>query len=185
MGRADAETEISDVKNWLIGKDPDAGKDWRQEEKGTTEDEMVGWHHWVNGLEFEQALGVGDGQGSLVCCSPWGRKESDTTERLNWNWKKSEGQRTFRRNPEPHAFCQLHWVALPMCLFLISNWARLSNSDPSSLYPWCLLESHVPAWLKTVFADLLWGLNPHLSALQGSTDHVWSPSFFLILLDLS
>ena len=65
-----------DVKNWLFGKDPDAGKDWRQE-KGTTEDEMDGWHHGLNGHEFEQALGNGDGQGSLACCSPWGHKESD------------------------------------------------------------------------------------------------------------
>ena len=70
--------------NLLIGKDPGAGKDWRQEEKGTREDEMVGWHHQLNGHEFEQALGVGDGQGSLVCCTPWGRKELDMTERLNW-----------------------------------------------------------------------------------------------------
>ena len=73
-----------DMKN-LIGKDSDAGKDWRQEEKGTTEDEMVGWHHWLNGHEFEQASGVGEGQGSLACCSPWDSKESDTTERLNNN----------------------------------------------------------------------------------------------------
>ena len=64
-----------------IWKDPDAGKDWRQVEKGTTEDEMVGWHHRLDGHEFEQALGVGDGQGSLMCCSPWGRKELDTTEK--------------------------------------------------------------------------------------------------------
>ena len=79
------------MKNWLIEKDPDAGKDWRQEEKGTTEDEMVGWHHQLNGHEFEQAPGIGDGQGSLVCCSPWGRKESDTTEWLNWTeLKESE-----------------------------------------------------------------------------------------------
>ena len=68
----------------LICKDPDAGKDWRWEEKGITEDEMVGWHHWLNGHEFEQVLGVGDGQGSLVCCSPWGCEEWDTTEWLNW-----------------------------------------------------------------------------------------------------
>ena len=67
----------------LIWKDPDAGKDWRQEKKGTTEDEMVGWHHWLNGCEFEQVPGVGDGQGSLVSCSPWGHKELDTTEWLN------------------------------------------------------------------------------------------------------
>ena len=87
--RTDAETEAPilwppDAKNWLIGKDPDAGKDWRQEEKGTTEDEMVGWHHQLDGHEFEQAPGDGDGQGGLMCCSPWGRKELDTTKRLNW-----------------------------------------------------------------------------------------------------
>ena len=73
-----------DAKSQVIGKDPDAGKDWRWEETGMTEDEMVGWHHRLNGHESEQAPGVGEGQGSLVCCSPWGRKESDTTERLNW-----------------------------------------------------------------------------------------------------
>ena len=89
IGRTDAEAETPilwspDVKSWLIWKDPDAGKDWRGEEKGTTEPEMVGWHHWLNGREFEQTPGIGDGQKSLVCCSPWGCKESDTTERLNW-----------------------------------------------------------------------------------------------------
>ena len=66
------------------------GKDWRQEQKGTTEDEMVGWHHWLNRHEFQQALGVGDGQGSLACCSPWGRKESATTQRLNWTERKGD-----------------------------------------------------------------------------------------------
>ena len=71
-------------KNWLIGKDPDAGKDWRQEKKGTTEDEMVGWHHQLNGHGFGWTPGVGDGQGSPVCCSPWGCKKLDTTEQLNW-----------------------------------------------------------------------------------------------------
>ena len=83
---SEAETPIlwpPDAKNWLTVKDPDAGKDWRLE-KGTTEDEMVGWPHWLDEQESEQALGVGGGQGSLVCCSPWGHKESDTTERLNW-----------------------------------------------------------------------------------------------------
>ena len=88
FGRTDAEAETpilwpSDVKSWLIWKDPDAGKDWGQDEKGKTEDEMIGWHHWLNGHEFEQAPGVGEGQRSLVCCSLWGRKELDTTERLN------------------------------------------------------------------------------------------------------
>ena len=87
--RTDAEAETlvlwpPDAKNRLIGKHhPDAGKDWRREEEGMTEDEMVGWHHWLNGHEFEQAPGVGDGQGSLACCSPWGAKESDMTEWLN------------------------------------------------------------------------------------------------------
>ena len=89
IGRTDVEAETPiicppDVKNWLTRKDPDAGKDWRWEEKGTTEDEIVGWHHWLNGHEFEQAPGVGNGQGSLACCSPWGHKESDMTEWLNW-----------------------------------------------------------------------------------------------------
>ena len=89
IGKSDAEAEAlilwtSDVESGLIGKDPDAGKDWRQEEKGMTEDELVGWHLWLNGHEFEQILGVGDEQRGLVCCSPWGHKESDTTERLNW-----------------------------------------------------------------------------------------------------
>ena len=87
IGRTDAEAETPilwppDAKNWLIGKDLDAGKDWRQ--KGMTEDEMVGWHHWLDRHEFEQAPGVGDGQGGLACCSPWGHKESDVTEWLNW-----------------------------------------------------------------------------------------------------
>ena len=88
IGRTDAEAETPilwppDSNSWLIWKDPDAGNDWRRE-KGTTEDEMVGWDHRLGGLEFEQAPGVGNGQGGLVCCSPWGRKESDTTEWLNW-----------------------------------------------------------------------------------------------------
>ena len=89
IGRTDAEAEAPilwppDVKNWLIRKDPDAGKDWRQEEKGTTEVEKVEWHHQLSRHEFEQAPGAGDGQGSLACCSPWSCKESDTTEWLNW-----------------------------------------------------------------------------------------------------
>ena len=88
-GRTDVEAETPirwppDEKNWLIWKDPNAGKDWRREEKGLTEDEMVGWHHRLNGHEFEETPGVGGGQGGLACCSPWGCKESDMTELLNW-----------------------------------------------------------------------------------------------------
>ena len=89
-GRTDAEVEapilwLPDVKSWLIRKEPDAGKDWRQEKKGAREDEMVGWRHWLNGHEFQQATEDGEGQGSLACCSPWGWKELDMTERLNSN----------------------------------------------------------------------------------------------------
>ena len=95
IGRSDAEAEAPilwppDVKNWLTGKDPDGGKDWWQEEKETTEDEMVGWHHWLSGHEFEQARGDGDGQRSVACCRPWGHKLSDTTEQLNWTDKTAQ-----------------------------------------------------------------------------------------------
>jgi len=98
-GRTDAEAEAPtlwphDAKSQLMGKDPDAGKDWGLEEKGAAEDEMVGWHHQLNGHEFEQALGDGEGQGSLACCSPWGCKELDTTERLNDNNAYQTSHRT-------------------------------------------------------------------------------------------
>ena len=89
FGRNDAKAETPvlwppHVKSWLIGKDSDDGRDWGQEKKGTTEDEMAGWHHWLDGREFQWTLGVGDEQGDLVCCDSWCRKESDMTERLNW-----------------------------------------------------------------------------------------------------
>ena len=113
IGRTDAESETPilwppDAKSWLIGKDPYAGKDWRQEDKGTTEDEMVGWHHWFDGHEFEQALGVGDRQGSLACRGPWGLKESDTAEQLNWTELASK------------LFLKACWLSLVW--ILIMNW---------------------------------------------------------------
>ena len=96
FGRNDAEAETlvlwpPHAKNWLIGKDSDAGRDWGQEEKGTTEDEMAGWHHRLDGREFEWTPGVGEGQGGLACCNSWGRKESDMTERLNWTELRDMG----------------------------------------------------------------------------------------------
>ena len=89
FGRNDAKAEIPvlwppHAKSWLIGKDSDAGRDRGQEEEGMTEDEMAGWHHWLDGHESEWTPGVGDGQGGLACCDSWGHKESDTTEWLNW-----------------------------------------------------------------------------------------------------
>ena len=89
IGRTDVEAESPilwppNAKSWLVGKHPTAGKDWGQEEKGTAEDEMSGWHHWLNGHVFWWTPGVGDRQGGLECCGSWGHKESDTTERLNW-----------------------------------------------------------------------------------------------------
>ena len=89
FGRTDANTETPilwppHAKSWFTRKDSDAGRDWGQEEKGTTEDDIAGWHHQLDGREFEWTPGVGDGQGGLACCNSWGRKESDTTEWLNW-----------------------------------------------------------------------------------------------------
>ena len=98
FGRNDAKAETPvlwppHVKSWLIGKDFDAGRDWGQHEKGMTEDEMAGWHHWLDRHESEWTPGIGDGQGGLACCNSWGLKESDTTEQLNWselNWTSED-----------------------------------------------------------------------------------------------
>ena len=96
IGRTDAKAEtpivwLPHAKSWLIGKDSDAGKDWGQEEKGMTEDEMAGWHHQLDRRESEWIPGVGDGQGGLACCDSWDRKELDTTERLNWTEREIFG----------------------------------------------------------------------------------------------
>ena len=125
IGRTDAETEAPilwppDVKSWLIGKDLNEGKDWGQEEKGMTEDEMVRWPHRLNGHEFEWTLGVGDRQGGLVCCGPWGHKESDMTEWLNWTELKAK----ILENCEIISLCltlspSLHWAAQEYALYPI------------------------------------------------------------------
>ena len=123
IGRTDFEAETPirwppDAKNWLIWKDPDAGKDWRQEEKGTTEYEMVGWHHRLNGHGFGWTPGVGDGQRGLACCDSWGHKESDTTEKLNWTemmirkhktWSHSCSQVGRRQAAPSTIICDIWW----------------------------------------------------------------------------
>ena len=140
IGRTDAEAETPtlwppDVKNWLIGEDPDAGKDLGQEEKGTTEDEMVEWHHWWDGHEFELSLGVGDGQGALACCSPRGRKESDKTERLNW----------LKAIQAPVNFLWTFWSWLGSCL----QWDICAIRDlKTSLIPRKNPRKWVPSYLS-------------------------------------
>ena len=110
FGRADAKAETPvlwppHAKSWLIGKDSDAGRDWGQEEKGMTEDEMDGWHHWLDGRESDWTPGVGDGQGGLAGCNSWGREELDTTERLIWSDKWSI---TFKNCEALMYTCNLH-----------------------------------------------------------------------------
>ena len=107
IGRTDAKAETPILwppheKSWLIGKDSDAGRDWGQEEKGMTEDEMAGWHHWLDGRESEWTPGDGDGQGGLACCDSWGRKELDMTERLNWTELKILDAATELEEPVCH-----------------------------------------------------------------------------------
>ena len=159
IGRTDVEAETPilwppDAKSRLIWKDPDAGKDWRREEKGTTEDEVAGWHHWLDGRESEWTLGVGDGQGSLVCCNSWGRKESDTSEWLNWTELKlyltacdpmdcsTPGFSVLCHHPE-FAQIHLHWVGdiiqpshplLPTSPIFFSN--RVFSNDSALCINW-------------------------------------------------
>ena len=116
-----------------IGKDPDAEKDWRQEEKGTTEDEMVGWCHWLDGHEFEQASGVGDGQGGLACCSPWGRKELDTNDWVTeLNWTETHIHTVTHTYPTPGELNGLKMdpslVCYLMIVFAFSWWIQTINT---------------------------------------------------------
>ena len=140
----EAETPIlwpPDAKSWLIGKDPDAGKDWRQKEKWTTEDEMIGWHHRLNGHGFGGTPGVGDGQGGLGCCSSWVRKESDTTEWLNW----TELNLLIIKKKKEFSTREVHIVSL--CTVSVSRFfccqhlnLRVEESPFLTLYP-C---DHIP-----------------------------------------
>ena len=122
IGRTDAESETPilwppHAKSWLIGKDPDSGKVWGQEDKGMTEDEMAGWHHRLDGHGFEEIPRVGDGQGGLACCDSWGCKESDTTEPLKWTEQLSlslslepGGLRSGRTGQSPSFYFDSNWT---------------------------------------------------------------------------
>ena len=145
IGRTGAEAETPilwppDAKNWITGKDPDAGKDWRQEEKGMAEDEMVGWLHQLDGHEFEQSPGVGDGQGSLACCSPWGCKDSDTTEWLNWT-EPPYGKRARNVGVSAAFFIQEYCNTITPWIQLHPSLQRL-HSRPMLYHQWGL-ASHL------------------------------------------
>ena len=131
FGRTDVEAETPilwppHAKSWLIGKDPDGGRDWGQEEKGTTEDEMAGWHYQLDGHEFEWTPGVGDGQGGLACCDSWGRKESERTEQLNWTECCLNPIKTF-------FILESFLEDLCICLFPNQNWASLVAQTVNNL----------------------------------------------------
>ena len=141
FGRTDAQAETPvlwppHVKSWLIGKDSVAGRDWGQEEKGTTEDEMAGWHHWLDGRESEWTPGVGDGQGGLACCDSWGRKESDTTERLNWTELNFLTSRSWMGNSHVSSPCC--WIVL--CFWFIQLLGfYLSLALSGAYYPFVIV----------------------------------------------
>ena len=151
IGRTDAEAETPilwppDVKNWLVGENPDAGKDWRQE-KGMTENEMVGWHHQLNGHEFEQAPGVGDGQGSLVFCSPWVTKNQ--TPLRNWTELTEMSTMWFRvlkwENAETGSYIICVFIIPRSYHFMGNRWGNSGNSV--RLY-FLGLQNHCRWWLQ-------------------------------------
>ena len=165
FGRTDVKTETPilwppDVESWLIGKNPDAGRDWGQEEKGTTEDEMAGWHHRLDGDEFGWTPGDGDGQGGLVCCNSWGGKELDTTEQLNWtDW--------LTRNSSQWLFFR-HWMVPShawSCQFLPGDLRKTSSELHCVL---CLLFCPSVCLSLSLQFSLL--LKPSHSSHQGSLD---------------
>ena len=142
IGRTDGEAKTpilwpTDAKNWLIGKDPEARQDWRQEEKGMKEDEMVGRHHWLDGHECEQAPGAGDGQGSLVCHSPWGHKElgHNWMTELNWTWWW-EPRLTHEENTQEGNHIERSWFPTPLLIASINhNTLRHPGPQPKGLPP--------------------------------------------------
>ena len=170
FGRNDAKAETPEhwpphVKSWLIGKDSDAGRDWRQKEKGTTEDEMAGWHHWLDGRESELTPGVGDEQESLACCNLWGRKESDTTERLNWTKLNCisesiidyDGYSISSKGFLPTVGdIMVIWVNSPIPVHISSLIPRMSKF---TLAISCLTRSIRLMWHRKALWELLWLLS--------------------------
>ena len=154
FGRNDAKAETPvlwppHVKSWLIGKVSDAGRDWGQEEKGTTEDEMAGWHHWLDGCEFEWTPGDGDGQEGLACCNPWGCKESDTTKWLNWT--------------ELILYqCFAFWLT-SICIIGSSliHVIQFSQFLPCCPFYWHIIADSSPLWSFVFLYCLLWSLHFH------------------------
>ena len=160
FGRIDAKAETPilqppNAKTWLIGKDSDAGRDWGQEEKGMTEDEMAGWHHWLDGQEFGWTPGVGDGQGGLACCDSWGHKELDTTEWLNWTELNFHSYPAFTycyallyflcTYTKPQGWpgaCSWSGLLLSLCMHAASSW-KLAPTKATTLR-W---KSHWPSLL--------------------------------------
>ena len=150
FGRNDTKAETPVVwpphaKSWLIGKDCDAGRDWEQEEKRTTEDEMAGWHHWLDGREFEWTPGVGDGQGGLVCCHSWGRKELDMTEQLNWTKRKVQKE-VIKHTWDTGVFCIGFGLAgddrSPLRLLQVLGWVRRTIGANPQKEIWGLKIKH-------------------------------------------
>ena len=190
IGRTDVEAETPilwppHAKSWLIGKDSDAGRDWGQEEKGMIEDEMAGWHHWLDGCASGWTLGVGDGQGGLACCDSWGHKESDTTERLNWTELKLSVHRLQKHQKEmcgESLFCWneqkstassfIHeqktagpgsqWMCLHCCASTCETWWKViftSSPDESGEREMCL-DYILHVWLYwKEYTGLPWWLS--------------------------
>ena len=167
-GRTDAEAETPilwspDEKSWLTGKDPDAGKDWRQEEKVTTEDKMVGWHHLLNGQQFGWTPGVGDGQGGLACCGPWGHKELRLSYWTELNWKESTALQNSAESPQPFHAC----------------WIRLVQPSMKSLKLSPCKEVLIFQMSYSYLMNSLLELESDARMLQEDTDKIWPREYSL------
>ena len=181
IGRTDVEAETSvlwppDVKSWVLRKDPDAGKDWRQEEKGTTEDEMAGWYHWLNRHGFGWTPGVGDRQGGLACCGSWGCKESDMTEWLNWTKTMTTAYGNIPNLLPRHIFEGKYWSVVcwwQSSLTASKSWAP-KNQRPPTINPMkaCPRGSLQCLWLNTMVSQLL-----HCQSL--AIQYLWKKIFSL------